>query len=261
MLKKAELTPLRESQSILSPQLYVLHDHTTLSRRVIKFLADMAGPEQQSLFDQECKTLMCLLERGEHSQLMPILGQGRDNLPEQFGSVRGCYYVMPYYPAGNLAQAIRQQSLDRNQIIHLMQSMVSAIKQLHQLGWLHLDIKPSNFLLNEQFHQVILSDFALARPINIQGDIITKVQGTPAYMSPEQFHGVLLNEQADYYALGLVFYEMMAGEHPFCARNYHDWAVAHCQNPVPLLPTEWCQFQPLIDGLLAKDRQRRISEI
>lgn len=260
LLRDAHLSAIGVQSDALTPQLFLWRDHTS-EPRVVKFLADQATIHQQRMFQQELLVLKQLSQH-PHPNLMSLLDMAKGQLPVQFGGQSGQYYVMPYASGGNLSQLIHT-GLNHAQIIHLLHQVITAVDQLHQCGWLHLDLKPANFLLLDQSCQhVLLTDFALARPISEKNETtVTEVQGTPAYMSPEQFQGVRLNKQTDYYALGLVCYALLTGQHPFQAQTYIEWAQAHCQHPVPLLPVQWRHLQPWLDGLLAKDRQYRVSEL
>jgi len=78
----------------------------------------------------------------------------------------------------------------------------------------HRDIKPQNILLRED-GSVAVSDFGIARALASSTRSRTaSVMGTPAYMSPEQWASGSLDGRIDQYALGIVFYEMLAGVHP-----------------------------------------------
>lgn len=102
--------------------------------------------------------------------------------------------------------------------------LVSAVLTLHDMGLLHLDIKPTNILM-EPSGRIVLLDFGVARAIEqgldpTDGDATEisgrrKIIGTPAWMSPEQHDGEALTPASDWYAVGLVLYAALTGVHAF----------------------------------------------
>ncbi len=98
------------------------------------------------------------------------------------------------------------------------EQLARGVHALHCAGLLHLDLKPSNVMV-EPSGRVIVLDFGLARlmrerQVSEDGDTIA-ISGTPAWMPPEQFEGVALSEAADWYAVGLMMYVVLTGVFPF----------------------------------------------
>lgn len=168
-------------------------------------------------------------------------------------------------------------SLQQKMTIFLHSCQV--VNRLHQFGLMHLDLKPANFIVKPNLEVVLidfgLSDFSFsdigvsdAMGKNASLNCKTYTAGTPAYMSPEQFTGQTVDKFGDYYSLGVVWYELLMGCLPFMADDYPDWAIAHCQQPVPFLGPNHqlsefaCQAcQPFIDKLLAKRVENRINDL
>lgn len=245
---------------------------------VIKCLDQNAPILQQNLFSNELEVYEHLTGCADQTHWLSLLDNGQDSLLFKQQQYQVSYMMLPYIASGSLDKIIITKndwpSHSLKGIGALMNRLISAIDQLHQCGWLHLDLKPSNILIKSDLIKpdVVFIDFALTKPINSLGvelkvaKIDRKItQGTPQYMSPEQFLAQDLNQQTDYYALGLVFYQLLTGKFPFCigadphANSYQQWAVQHCQQAVPLLPKPLACFQSLIDGLLAKERQNRLQ--
>ena len=139
----------------------------------------------------------------------------------------------------------------------------------HDKGLIHRDIKPGNILLEQSGQRVKLTDFGLARAAeDVRLTRSGLVAGTPLYMSPEQASGEELDARSDLFSLGVVLYELAAGEPPFTGKTPLAVLkrVAEDQ-PVPLrernpeLP-EW--FARIVDRLLAKkpaDRFQSAREV
>src|SRR5690606_10393459 len=103
----------------------------------------------------------------------------------------------------------------------------------HQCGVIHRDIKPSNLfmadLAGERLVKVL--DFGIAKgPRQVGGDTTTQGQvfGSPAYMSPEQARGGVIDVRSDVWSLGAVLYRMLTGKTPFEGANASDVVVRLC---------------------------------
>ncbi|HET8934735.1 MAG TPA: serine/threonine-protein kinase, partial [Polyangiales bacterium] len=110
--------------------------------------------------------------------------------------------------------AANDQSSDAEfvaRVIGLFDQLASGVHAIHQAGMLHRDLKPSNVMVASDGRVVVL-DFGLVR--GIEGDQVTQdgtISGTPAYMAPEQASAEPLSEASDWYAFGVMLYEMLAG--------------------------------------------------
>ena len=185
--------------------------------------------------------------------------------------------VMPYYPYGSLATQlnVRNHSLLSLQRKHqfIVQS-AQLIANLHNAGWLHNDIKPSNILLDgfmpnhadnrSIIPNLLLTDFALAEPIS--KSVGASLAGTPAYLAPERWQGQGATVQSDIYAFGVMITEILVGERPFNTDSLNDeplreWAIQHCQQTIPTLPLEYSRYQGIVDKVLAKQVQKRYQSM
>ena len=185
--------------------------------------------------------------------------------------------VMPYYPNGSLATQLhsRNHSLLTLQRKHqfIVQS-AQLIANLHNAGWLHNDIKPSNILLDgfmpnhadnsSIIPNLLLTDFALAEPIS--KSVGASLAGTPAYLAPERWQGQGATVQSDIYAFGIMITEILVGERPFNTGSLNDeplreWAIQHCQQTIPTLPLEYSRYQGIVDKVLAKQVHKRYQSM
>ena len=185
--------------------------------------------------------------------------------------------IMPYYPSGSLATQInaKNHSLLTNQYKHhfILQS-AHLIADLHRIGWLHNDIKPSNILLDgllpssannsSEMPDLLLIDFTLAECLS--APILASPAGTLAYLAPERWQGQGATLQSDIYAFGIMMVEIIMGVRPFKVNTQssdilNEWAMQHCQQPIPRLPLEYSRYQYIIDKVLAKRVERRYQSM
>ena len=149
----------------------------------------------------------------------------------------------------------------------VLRETCDALEYAHREGVVHRDIKPDNILIERATGRVLVTDFGIARAA--EGDerlTATGIAvGTPAYMSPEQAMGEReVDGRADLYALGVVGYQMLAGELPFQATNTPAMLMKHLsERPRPLaqLRTDLpANLVHAIDRALAKGRDERWAD-
>jgi eukaryotic-like serine/threonine-protein kinase len=142
-----------------------------------------------------------------------------------YGETDGCFYlVLEYVPGGSLKKRL-EQPLPPRLAAALVETIASAVAYIHGKGLLHLDLKPSNILLdcegNASWDGVIprVADFGLAltEGDNVLDMSLTGPRGTPSYMAPEQTVApdIKIGPGADIYALGAILFELLTGRPPF----------------------------------------------
>src|ERR1700722_9252294 len=125
------------------------------------------------------------------------------------------YIVMEYVdgpPLKNLLDKNERFPLPR--ITRIMEDLLNGLQFSHERGVVHRDIKPANLMLTKS-GQAKIADFGIAR---IESSSMTQagtVLGTPAYMSPEQFMGQVVDARSDIYSSGVLLYQLLTGERPF----------------------------------------------
>jgi branched-chain amino acid transport system substrate-binding protein len=195
-----------------------------------------------------------LLAQLQHPHILPVFDYGEaDGYP---------YIVMPFVQSGTLAELLhkRQQSLP--EVRRIMVQIGDALSYAHTRGMIHRDIKPSNVLIDERGN-CLLTDFGLARMAESATKITTSgtVMGTPAYMSPEQGAGSVIDHRSDIYSLGIIFYEMVTGRVPYVAETPIAVVFKHIQDPLPSARKVNPSLPELVELVLlkalAKDPQDR----
>ncbi|QRK07930.1 AAA family ATPase [Archangium violaceum] len=142
--------------------------------------------------------------------------------------------------------------------------LCSTLAEVHRRGVIHKDIKPANILLSAS-GQPWLIDFGIStlqRTQHVEASPATLVEGTPAYMSPEQTGRMnrTLDYRTDLYSLGVTFYQLLTGRLPFEGRDLLEWFHAHLarepQPPHQVVP----EVPPILSALVMKLLSKRAEE-
>ena len=187
--------------------MYLVRDVSLKRRLAVKVLSPDVITSHSVLerFRREAETIAQL----SHPHIVPLhfIGQ-KDDL---------VYLVMQAIDGGSLADKLeREKQLSIDDASRIFAEVASALAHAHKRGVTHRDIKPQNVLLDAESGRALVTDFGIAR--TAEGGSLTAtgmVVGTPAYLSPEQVTGEPSDHRADIYALGVMMYEMLAGEPPF----------------------------------------------
>ncbi|HSD86521.1 MAG TPA: serine/threonine-protein kinase [Kofleriaceae bacterium] len=146
----------------------------------------------------------------------------------------------------------------------------------HAVGVVHRDLKPDNVIVvptSDGAEMVKLLDFGVAKLVNRDDEDVGfqtaagSVIGTPAYMSPEQAGGMLVDHRSDIYSLGAIMYELFCGQPMFRGRSFGEYVRKHLTE-LPLPPRQTpngANIDPNLEALivrcLAKDPNERFSHI
>ena len=175
------------------------------------------------------------------------------------------YFVMEFVEGFSLEERLREGApLPVEEIVSVGRDIAAGLEAVHNMGLVHRDIKPGNILIDAATGRAKLTDFGLVQ-VSEQGRLTRPgdLPGTPAFLSPEQARGESVDARADLFALGAVFYTMATGQCPFQSSTTIATIRRVCDyDPPPLrelnreLPLSFCE---LVDRLLRKDRERRVS--
>ncbi len=173
--------------------------------------------------------------RLSHPHIVPIhsVGESPDGL---------VYFVMAYVDGESLGAKLKRRGrLPPDESRRIMQETADALGAAHAFGIIHRDVKPDNILLEGSRGRVVVTDFGIAKALSSTtgGATLTATGvaiGTPHYMSPEQAAGDReIDGRSDIYSLGVVAYQMLAGELPFQAPTVPGILMKHITERAPLI--------------------------
>ena len=186
------------------------------------------------------------------------------------------YYEDQGYPLLSLqllsARNLKIEMRERPEVLAENMAVVingaaKGLAHLHEKGWIHCDIKPDNYLADEQ-GSVKLIDFSIARKAKGKGlmglfpNKTKTIQGTRSYLSPEQIRRKHLDTRADIYGFGCMLYEMLSGRTPFTANTPDELLSKHLSAPIPNVQSvsgASTEMAELIMKMMAKKPDNRIQ--
>lgn len=171
------------------------------------------------------------------------------------------YLVMEYVQGVNLEEYINKITgpISINRAKSILTQLLSAIEYAHQKKVLHLDIKPSNIMINN-LQQIKVLDFGIAKTVAEENDKM--FVGSPYYMSPEQVAQSGIDTTSDIYSIGITFYQMVTGQLPF-AKNMNKEQVfdkikaGELEKPTTKYPSLPKSIENLILTATAVKKERR----
>ncbi|MFP4599991.1 MAG: serine/threonine protein kinase [Persicimonas sp.] len=197
----------------------------------------------------------------------------------------GCFYMVTEFVEGQtLAKRMQEGALSLDEVFHILYQITAALQHAHERGIMHRDLKPENIMLVDEGGRpasVKVLDFGLARireeagqPLKPSssdedttpsGSRLTnfgEINGTPAYMSPEQCRGRLdLTPACDYYALGVLAYELIEGRLPYESHQVPELLGMHMHDPIPPMESGRAPgvIEEMVSRLMAKDPEHRLQ--
>jgi len=178
---------------------------------------------------------------------------------EDFHSVGDlCYLSMEYAPEGDLRKFCSRNNgtLDITKAERFLLQATEALGFIHRAGIIHRDIKPENILVMNDT-EIRLGDFGVAVLPGEESSIeeLQRGIGTMDYMAPEVLEGIRYDQRSDVYALGVTFYELISGQHPFAGVAMADQLTMRQSEMIPHLST----LAPKAPGYLSEVIMRAMS--
>jgi serine/threonine protein kinase len=169
------------------------------------------------------------------------------------------WIVMEVLSGQTLAATISAAGpLPVDQVARVGLCLLDVLQATHRAGIVHGDVKPGNVHLCES-GRVVLTDFGIASTTDDEtGPPTETFAGSPAYVSPERLHGAKPEPASDLFSLGATLFAAVEGRAPFDRGDLYDTLMAVAEAaPGPFLRAG--PLRPVIEGLLAKDPDRRLS--
>lgn len=177
------------------------------------------------------------------------------------------FIAMELLSGESLAARISKHRMSLKSSLATIRQICGALSAAHDAGIVHRDLKPDNVFMIPDAEvpggeRIKLLDFGIAKVSEETSGMINQTRtgtviGTPRYMAPEQCRGVKIDHRADIYALGCIFYELIAGRPPFSGEGSGDVLAAHIYaTPDPIervAPTTPTVIARLVHWLLAKN--------
>eukprot|EP00596_Hydrurales_sp_CCMP1899_P003551 CAMPEP_0119044698 /NCGR_PEP_ID=MMETSP1177-20130426/33696_1 /TAXON_ID=2985 /ORGANISM="Ochromonas sp, Strain CCMP1899" /LENGTH=813 /DNA_ID=CAMNT_0007015211 /DNA_START=211 /DNA_END=2649 /DNA_ORIENTATION=- len=175
-----------------------------------------------------------------------------------FQSEKKIFLVMDFLAGGELFFHLKRRGLImEHEVRFYLGEMILAIEFLHNKGIIHRDLKPENILLSGDGH-VCITDFGLAKEI---GDLESArtLCGTSEYMAPEMLTRNGYGKGVDWWSLGALCYEMMAGKPPFTAKTQKDLDRKILSEKITCPSYLTATAHSLLRGMLEKDLNKRLG--
>ncbi len=177
------------------------------------------------------------------------------------------FYAMELVEGVTLNKLIRDKRfLDPALAVHIAAQICGSLREAHEAGLVHRDLKPGNVMLTRRGddpHFVKVLDFGLVKVVGSDGaaDLTRSgiVMGSPRYMAPEQVETRAVDHRADIYALGTVLYHMLAGQPPFVYPGQFETLRAQVDEPPPPLERSnpFCEAGNELRALLFQCLEKR----
>lgn len=238
-----------------------------LGRKVaLKILVEPPNSGDTESFQQRFFLEAATLAKLDHPHTVTLHDYGRT--PDDI-----FYLVMEYVDGVPLSRMLQAEGpLDPQRAIRLITQVARALRNAHENGVIHRDLKPGNLLVKVDMDgndMVKVVDFGLVKLT--EGDqaitVTGMIMGSPHCMAPEQVQGAAVDERADIYALGVLLFRCITGQYPFHGSTTTATMIAHINHPIPKLAEKAPNLQvpdgleAFIERCLSKTPEQRFSSM
>jgi len=172
------------------------------------------------------------------------------------------YLAMELFDGENLSVLLKRNGrLPVSDGLTIVNQILAALEFAHSRGVVHRDVKPSNIMVKES-RLTKIGDFGIAHLETSDLTTVGDVLGTPSYMAPEQFAGKPVDNRTDLFAVGVVLFEVLAGEKPFGKTLTESWRNMEQDRPADICilnPEVPPALKAAIGTALAFDPRRRFA--
>ncbi|HEX7151758.1 MAG TPA: sigma 54-interacting transcriptional regulator [Thermoanaerobaculia bacterium] len=252
------LPPRYQLKSILKENpatlVYRVFDVSDKRDEAIKILRhELSEPQQLLRFKTEFATLASI----EHASIIKVFDFGLIDVEQRGGGAATYpYFTMEFFAGRRISEFFDGQNWDA--LYDVILQIASGLHHIHHLGIVHLDLKPSNILVDESGKAKIM-DFGVA--IARQQVLDRLIRGTLQYMAPEVLRQDRVDSRADLYALGMTLYETVTGALPGYGKQAIDVIRMHLdeeiRTPSSINPRVPEALEQIIMRLLEKDPRHR----
>jgi hypothetical protein len=171
------------------------------------------------------------------------------------------YIAMEYCARGSIKELFAKSGREFSRVDYMLR-VAEGLREIHEAGFLHLDLKPNNVMIRNDGSPVLI-DFGVSKRI-----VAARYQegtsfsmGSPHFMSPEQMRGEPLDVRSDIYSFGALWYRIFTGRVPFACVTLDAEELSRQRVRAPSIGYALKRYQPIVDSTLAIDREDRYSTV